>query len=650
MVYEIPINSFTDDTSEPISALNSSSSNKVRVFYNGTGLDDIAGPVPMVDLSKIYNRTDGGLLQSTTNKITINGKIIRTSGIDNVSVLDPAGSGTAVLLQAVSGMHNLFKCDNGTFEIKCGSTSILSGSGVKVLSFNANKSSDNWVYSADYTVDLEFYEPSLAGDNYMIKRGSDSWSLEPTEDYIYSTFDITTKQKAEYHNPNLHNSSSSPSSNTNPSNPTADGGSTVFKVINIPQFKLSRRINAEGIPSTTGSSCDKDNYSAYLNAKKWVQDKLNDAFISSSPSGFPKIASNNLASLSSFQDLFLYNHLRSINFDHLNGSYEVNETWLAMPTGIAYIEDYTIETSTDDRYVRTVRVQGTIKGLSITKISIMNASSGLIPNNSGILSLSDYNTLAESGSYPSRGIDVGVSNINNLYSNKYENASSGWLYDIKPYLYRRASMSANSIDRNRNYIVSNSTPTPVPGNPAYSYERLINIIPISTSETHDPKKGTIGYSYEFNNRLNIISGVISETISVTDTGPVDVINQAFVLGRKLGPVLQNLGARTSANKSVTIDILVPPPSSMDGCLLQSNMCPVYTGGTTYATINRLIEGLKPFGTRDSVIFPNMSRADDTGQVYVTSDNHDWNPTEGRFTRTVSWVYQTCNLSRYYLDH
>lgn len=661
MVYAAPTNLY-DDQNTFYAQSPGASGSPVQVFYNGTGLHSIAGPVPLVDITKTYNRTEGGILQSTLNRIEISGKVLR---IGNESNVTPAGTGTTAILGAVSGLDNLFKCDQGVFQIKCGSSVLFSGSGVKVTNFSANKSSDNWIFSADYSVGLEFYEPASSGSSYLIKKGNDSWSLEPLEEYVYSDFNLSVKQRSEYHNPKLKNTALPFSPGSNPPSskvPNNDGDVIELRVLNIPQFKLSRKLSAEGIPSPSGSGntcASSGNYSAYKNAQKWIEAKLAEPFNgANTTSGLPVFNTTNITTITNFQHLFLYNHLRSISFDHLAGTYEVSETWLAMPTGMRYIEDYTIEASTDEKYIKTVRVQGNIRGLSMSALPIMSGASGLVPNSGSggaHISLSGYMSGGLSGSMnslPVPDITGATSYDPNFYANKYQNAVSGWLNDIKPYLYRRACLGMNSSDRNISYIQPNVSPQPAPGNPTYSYERHLNIIPLSTSENHDPRKGTISYTYEFNNRLKILSGVIAENITISDTGPIDVINQAFVLGRRLGPVIQALGTRTNATKTVVVDIVVVPPTSIADCLITSSGCPVWTGGTTYSTINQLIEGFKPFGDRINV-FGGMNRSGSNtpqGQVYATQNDHSWSPTEGRFTRSVSWVYQTCDITRFYLDH
>jgi hypothetical protein len=632
MVYASPDDLFSQQ-SPTFSAL--TAGDKVEVFFKGSGLHTIAGPVPFVDINKTYGRTEAGILQSINNKITINGKIVKTSGVTSTT----PGSGTAAIIKAVDDLQNLFTCDGGLFEIKCGSTVLLSASGAKVNSFNANKSNDNWLFTSDYTVELEYYT-TISGYS-GVKRGSDSWSLEPIEEYLAMDTSLSVNTKGEYHNPQLKPTAPSAGS----PQPGAGGGTpgsqgVALRIVNIPQFKLSRKLTAEGISNTTG--CATGDYTAYLNARDWVTSKLREAFNGPYGQGGAHTGSS----------LYLYNHLRTINFSQIEGTYEVNDTWLAMPTGIKYVEDYTIESSSDDKLIKTVRVQGTIQGLSMASTGVHGGASGIMPTGSGVMSLQGFRS-GVSGSFTQSNLEItGPSNnatsSNTFFDNKYQNANSGWIYDIKPYLYRRAHIGLNSPERTTDYISQNTTPQPPPNNPVYCKENFLNIIPVSTNETHDPRKGSISYNYQFNNQFRFLSGVLSESISMNDTGPTDVINEAFVLGRRLGPVLQSLGSKTSAKRDLTFEIIVLPPSSWKGIFLNQTECPLYTGGQTYSGINSIIEGMKPFGDRLATYFP-PGRTGDTGQVYVAKDDHSWNPTEGRYVRQISWVYQTCNISRNWID-
>ena len=83
---------------------------------------------------------------------------------------------------------------------------------------------------------------------------------------------------------------------------------------------------------------------------------------------------------------------------------------------------------------------------------------------------------------------------------------------------------------------------------------------------------------------------------------------------------------------------------MNGLLMSSPDCPLYHGGYVYQTITGIIEGLKPYGDQQSAYF-NPARINDTGKVFVVNNQENWNPTQGKYTLSLGYVYQPCNASR-----
>jgi len=640
MVYYYPENNDT------FSIQNTTPRNRpVYITYNGSGLHDFTGPVPMVDISQSVSRNGAGSIEGHITKIDLSGKIVRT-GVDG-DVL-PGGSGIGPVVSGIKEFKDfLSKNDNGVLEIKCGVTdTIFSASGVRLLDISFNKSNDNWLYTADYTASFEYYEPSGITSGFYVKSTSDNWSIEAVEDNVYVDTNIGIETKPEIHNPQLKPTPPTPNSPVPGSyNGSGPIGSNNLDIINIPQYKISHRVSAVGIPRETGNNSV---YSSYLEAKKWVEHRLSSSFYQSSPSSGLAYFVN--SSNPTFDKIYLYNHVRSTNFSITEGNYEVNETWLAMPSGIPFTEDYSVEASTDDRNIKTVRVNGTIKGLNLSSWPLLTGSSQYTnPSGNGSLNLNEYNQQLSSGlSHKILDNKNQTSSSSNISKYRYENALSGWLYDIKPYLYKRAALVMNSKDRVGEYQNSTNPSSPVL-NPIYCKENLLNPNPLSTTEGHDPRKGTISYSVEYNNKLMLISGVISENISVNTTGPADVFSESFIIGRRLGPILQSLNARTATRKDITIDITVSPPRDLNGVFMTNTTCPLYTGGYLYTTIESLINVLRPFGTNGSTTFGNISR-NTNGQTFITQDNHNWNPAEGRYSRSVSYVYQPCSNSTNYMDH
>ena len=457
---------------------------------------------------------------------------------------------------------------------------------------------------------------------------------------------------------------------------SADGstGFQTTKMVNItgiPQYRITRQLSAVGVPSsgfanhlgkaengkleynhTTATQNTSEKYDAYLNAKKWVDDRSGLAFDSTkndkSYSPFLTLNKN----LTSYNDIHLYNHTKTVNFSVIDGTYETNDSWVAIPCVILFTEEFTIETSTDEKYVSTVNVQGTVNGLSVTPFDQTIKATG-IPTTGTAQNRIKFGVDANKEGMVGPQSNTGHEHYNNLQGSRYENAISGFLNDVKPRLYERACLVVNTPDRTLDYIpLQGNVFTENPGNPAFRKQRRLNYIPVSTSEGHDPLKGIITYSHQYTNKTKIFSGVIAESVDISVNGPGDVISEAFIIGRPLGPVLQNLNTRTSTTKSVNIEITVVPPSSSAGFILDNTECPVYTGSQLFQQIEDLVEGLKPYGQARSTVFNNFNRPASQGNVFIKSNTYNWNPAEGKYARSVEWVYQPCilngQLDRYFL--
>ena len=608
----------------------------VQILYNSSGLHGICGTTPMITLGHTFNRTEAGMLLSVTNKINLSGKIY-----DRQS----SSTGIEYVLGKEKDLKNLFfNCPIGTLEVKCGcssggtGTTVVSFTGVRALSISTENSQDFLTKSIGYTIDLESVETSGSNNGAHVVSASDTWNIEPVaDDYIYETFALAISTRPEYDNP-YGGAPSATSPQTHSS----------LQVNQIPQYKISRKLSARGVlyESTCGTGSGYHN--ACLSAKQWVSERLAAPWSTTNASGV-YFGGDFTAAAMDTNKLYLYNHVRATSFSVTEGSYEVNDTWLAMPTGITHIEDYTIDVSTDEKFVKTVKVNGTIRGLRIAPTSLVKDSANLMPSGDGKLTLSTQNQLGQTGSNIAYNIESGTPPTTTNKANRYENALIGWHSGVKPFLYRRASSALNAPRYTNTYVPSSYSRTTPLNNPTYSKDSLLNVIPWSTSETHDPRKGIITYGYEFNNKFTMISGVISESISIDDTGPTDVVAEVFVIGRRLGPILQSLSAKTSAKRSVNIDITVMPVTGIDQYFMTNTNCPMYTGGNAYNAIEKILEGLKPFGIRDTSVGFTARNTSPAGQVYQTENSQTWNPTEGRYTRKASWVYQQCNNDKLYLD-
>jgi hypothetical protein len=628
----------------------------VDVFFAGSGFrtDMDLGGAPLMNLTRDFVRDGGGSLMGMNNRVTLTGKIF------------PSGGGLPGMKGVMSKerqLRDLFRRSAGDLKVKDtdSNTVLFSGIQAKIQSYSANNTPDNMSMSLDYNIELEFFEETTESPedqkNFRVNNVSENWSIEPQE-MIYSSLVYNVTKQPE----------------TEPSQ-SADGGNGFsitknVKITGIPQYRITRQLSAVGVPSSgfanhlgkaengkleynhqSATQNTPEKYDAYLNAKKWVDDRSKLAFNSTKndKSYSPFLTLNE--SLTDYNDIHLYNHTKTVNFSVIDGTYETNDSWVAIPCGILFTEEFTIETSTDEKYVSTVNVQGSVNGLSVTPFNQTIEATG-IPTTGTAQNRIKFGTDANKDGMVGTQSNTGHEHYNTLQGAKYENAISGFLNDVKPRLYERACLVVNTPDRTQDYIPSQGNIfTENPGNPAFRKQRRLNYIPVSTSEGHDPLKGIITYSHQYTNKTKIFSGVIAESVDISVNGPGDVISEAFVIGRPLGPVLQNLNTRTSTTKSVNIEITVVPPSSAQGFLLDQTQCPVYTGSQLFQQIEDLVEGLKPYGQAKSTVL-NFNRNAHTGNVFIKSNTYNWNPAEGKYSRSVEWVYQPCQLNgqldRYFL--
>ena len=114
-------------------------------------------------------------------------------------------------------------------------------------------------------------------------------------------------------------------------------------------------------------------------------------------------------------------------------------------------------------------------------------------------------------------------------------------------------------------------------------------------------------------------------MSISFTDPVQQMAQIQVPGRSTGPVIQNLGTISVPSVQIQMDVQMPRK------LVIESDHPDYV---TYSQIRSAVE-TKMLGYRDDAINATL--------IWVTSDNENWNPLTGKYSRTVQWSYQaTCS--------
>ena len=304
---------------------------------------------------------------------------------------------------------------------------------------------------------------------------------------------------------------------------------------------------------------------AWEQARRFVTDRLSDN-VTEYPNIMGQIGSGTINLVDSFGG---FSHVRNESIGQSAGTYAVTETWL-LASGTAY-ENYSSSVSSDTSSAFVgVNIDGTIKGLS---------------------------QISPSG----HGSEDKPSAFDNAMS-KYIAVSNSGQFGLISDIYKRA-----------NNLVAVE----------------LNSQPLSMSVGTNEYLGEITYSTQFNNRpTNIISGVLTESISVNDTYPGDVFAVIPVLGRKTGPVLQYIGGRTEYRRDLSINLLMDytkiPYGSGRNTLLLKKPSVIEPSATQ---IGNLIKELSPQGE------PGIRK------YFVSPPSESWEPKTGSYSFNLTWTYE-----------
>jgi hypothetical protein len=580
-----------------------------QLFNTTTDFLRTKTPCPLVNIDTNADKDVNGSILVFRNTITLDGFVL--------------GSGLQNSLAGYSGVVNFFSDPNKqskNFEILCNNVVLLTLSGTQFLSSSAAKNENNWAVTLPYTISLESLS-SPSGDP-LIESYEDNWTIEPLEEVSYFSSQVSSPQY-----------SLSPSASTTepPSSTDLTTGSPNISISNFLQYRITHRLSA------TGKTIDRTNTNnpnpgqgittnnlkslAYMEAAKWVMNKARDSFLTNPGLNTTSASGITISNSTAPTGLRLYNHMRTIESSPSAGTYGITDTWLALGTGINYTEEFTWEISTDETFLRTVSLQGTIKGLE-------QAPNGYVTFPSGAMTGLITNNFGDKFS------------AQTLTNNKYANALIAYNSGVKPALYQRACMALASV--------SSGTTSSSPTNRVWTGPRpaILNIVPNSFTETLNPAAGTVGYSITYNNKPGQwLSGVLTSNLTVVDNNSTDQVAEIFVLGRALGPILEKVGT-TKSERRFTLEVTYPIPTGFRESHPNSPFCVINKSRPEYNQLKSLVDAFKPVGaTAFATLVPTSPYpVANQGQVFTTSDSSTWNPFEGRFSWDVTWVYNTgtCN--------
>jgi len=261
-------------------------------------------------------------------------------------------------------------------------------------------------------------------------------------------------------------------------------------------------------------------------------------------------------------NLVLFNHIRKVNINKFEGSYGFDDTWLAVDNlediSKHSIENFEVEISIDESKNIVANVKGSVQGIELFS-----------KNNTGI-----------------PGYDKPATDSTNFIptTGRFANALKTYI-DVRNQINSRASALAGAT---------------------------LNPKPLSIVEGFDSAAGLITYSFSYDSRpKTIVPEAISENITVdTNYGQKKLYASIFVLGRKLGPILQEINSNgTYSSTTVNYECVLPSSG---------------------------IANLKfPITIYNSI--PIKDFAPDN-YLYVQNSGFSWNMNENRLSMTIEYVH------------
>ncbi len=287
-------------------------------------------PVPLITLSKEFQKSDDGTLLGTVFVINLTGTLTPL----------PAGEGGLEALEVLqTALRDALDVDGKHFEVLCDTTTLISVY-PRLRSISFDQSNNNWVFTTPFTVELEFDdEPSGLGENSSlhppyIESANEEWTLEFVQEEKKFTLDLSAVGDQQ-------------------------GGNYYGDDTNPFQLRLTHNVSAKGKRHYSLGSLDKP---AWEQAKEYVVDKLG---YDNAQIGGEGVLNLDISQFGPF------NHIRQQEIGELNGEFSVTESWMVLSTGAGIpaggaTEQFNINVRSGiDTGLTTVGIDGTIQGLEV---------------------------------------------------------------------------------------------------------------------------------------------------------------------------------------------------------------------------------------------------------------------------------------------
>jgi len=283
-------------------------------------------PIPLVTISKEFQKQGDGKLIGTVFRLSLNGTIYAPTG------------GISYIMAQQDDIRAAFNTDGKLFKIACDGNPLLNVY-PRINSLSFSDSPNNWVTTCPYTIELEFDDEPQPSSSFDV-LGENTGVMPPFISSADESWQIEFADESSYYN-------------------LGDGDQNSIRL------RLTHTVSAVGKRRYTGAGLEKE---AWQWAQAYVVPKLG---YNSTFAGGSGVLNYSVASFTG------YNHMRSNSIDTNAGSYSVTENWI-LTSGFKATEDFTVETRKGvDSDLTTVSIQGTIQGLE-------SRTYGTSPNNFAI--------------------------------------------------------------------------------------------------------------------------------------------------------------------------------------------------------------------------------------------------------------------------
>ena len=457
--------------------------------------DYVFDPKPLFNISKEYIKTSSqGMGLGTRYTLTIDGEILPSGGRFG----DDPGAGINTVFSGLDGLSRAFDTDFKLLHLYCDDSSVPIISGYpRIVGFDIDHASDNYVVRGDYSITLEL--PSLTGAGFdpvgSFPSGAGGCGIDDVDLSEWGIVSYSDDFTVEFLDERI------------------GGPDLSLGLGSVPSiFSIQRNITAQGDAqvSDTNGTCNYP-YLPWQRATGFVMPKLGippeltqlgGLLCPSGKAGAP--------------DTRIANNFRTVNINKTDGSVSVNETFIALTGSADAYEDFEINTSQslEDPYV-TITIDGTINGLT-------NIGYGA------------------AGECATTGMP------------KFNNAIAHWSGISGSVLARAQQVYAVTALQSGHIGAPGSFPLTSEVNPL-ELSKTVGYNPIAGTVTYS-------FTYN-NRPTHCYKHALVEDITFSESEPNDVFASLTILGKKAGPLYQSIGTVGQRTRELSINAILPPSTT-----------------------------------------------------------------------------------------